>query len=440
MRKSVVFLAYGLAAAAPLVAAAAQQARPSAQAAKFDPRAVVKEMRRIIAERYVLPERRPALDAVLAEGLSSGRYIVTDPAAFAERVNADLTRVGRDRHLNFTYSPRPASAGSPRPQGPPNAEEAERESKGRNYGVRALGVLPGNVRYLAYDGFEWNGDSSARALETAMRFLSDGDAVIIDLRRNGGGSPDAVKYLVSHFMEPNRPLMTFHMNGSATPDSTATLAEVPAGRMIGRPLYVLTSGATGSAAEEFVGHVLGYKLGEAVGGNTGGAGFRNQVIPLDGMFLFSVSVGRAVLAATGKDWEGVGHAPTIPTPIASALEVAHGRALTRLAQARSGPERERIEAISEGVLARVEPRSPALPLTAYSGSFGERKVRTEAGKLYYQLGERPRALLVPLGGNAFTFEDDPSLRLQFAQSGSSVTAFEIGRPGLPPQGRYERTQ
>ena len=44
-----------------------------------------------------------------------------------------------------------------------------------------------------------------------MRFLRGGDAVIIDLRRNGGGSPDAVQYLVSHFLEPNRPLVTFYM-------------------------------------------------------------------------------------------------------------------------------------------------------------------------------------------------------------------------------------
>ena len=39
-----------------------------------------------------------------------------------------------------------------------------------------------------------------------MAFLAGGDAVIIDVRPNGGGSPDAVRYAVSHFIEPNKPV------------------------------------------------------------------------------------------------------------------------------------------------------------------------------------------------------------------------------------------
>ena len=46
-----------------------------------------------------------------------------------------------------------------------------------------------------------------------MRFLRGGDATIIDLRNNGGGSPEAVQYMISHFLEPNRPIVTFHMGG-----------------------------------------------------------------------------------------------------------------------------------------------------------------------------------------------------------------------------------
>jgi hypothetical protein len=419
---------------------AGPQPAAAAAASQFDPRAVVAEMRRVIAERYVLPERRAALDAVLAEGLSSGRYIVADPAVFAERVDADLTRVGRDRHLNFNYRPRPPGGAEARRQGPPSPEEAERASQARNYGIRELKVLPGNVRYLAYDGFDWTGDGSARALETAMRFLSGGEAVIIDLRRNGGGSPAAVRYLTSHFTEANRPLMTFHMNGAATPDTTATLPDVPAGRMIGRPLYVLTSGGTASAAEEFVGHVLGYRLGEVVGANSAGAGFRNQMLELPGGFVFSVSVGRAVLAATGKDWEAVGHAPTTPAPVATALEVAHARALTRLAESRSGPERERLRAMSDAVLARTETRSPALGLAAYAGRYGERLFTAEGEALFYQRGDSPRQRLVPLGGHRFAFEGDPAVQIGFVAEGGRVSAFETLLPGGPPAQRVARTQ
>src|SRR5690606_5317532 len=137
-------------------------------------------------------------------------------------------------------------------------------------------------------------------------------------------------------------------------DRNETLPTVPAGRMIGKPLYVLTSGTSASAAEEFIGHVGGYRVGELVGENSAGAGFRNELLPIQYRFVLSVSVGRAVLASTGRDWEAVGLAPTVPTPIAGALETAQGLALRRLATSAAGPERARLEAMAEGIAARAE--------------------------------------------------------------------------------------
>ena len=437
-----IVLAAGASAAAQTGPAPQPDAKAAPPAQQLDPRAVVAEVRRVIAQGYVLPERRPALDAVLAEGLTSGRYDVRDPAVLAERINADLERVGSDNHLNFNYDPRraapPAGAG-PGPNAP-NASQQERTVRGGNHGISELKVLPGNIRYMAYDGFQWAGPGSVAALDTAMRFLSGGDAVIIDLRRNGGGSPGAVQYLVSHFMEAGRPLITFHMNGQPAPNSNSTLVELPAGRMVGKPLYVLTSPATASAAEEFPGHVAGFRLGEVVGSRTAGAGFRNELVPIAGGFVLSVSVGRAVLASTGRDWEAVGIEPTIPTEVHVALEAAHSHALRRLASQAEGADRTRLEAMADAVTAKVERRSPALPLTAYAGAFGERAVAVEDGRLYYRHGERQRTALIPLGGNSFAFENDPGLQVRFAANGRAVSAFEIVPVGGPSLGRYDRTR
>ncbi|MEA3013834.1 MAG: hypothetical protein QOD42_2379 [Sphingomonadales bacterium] len=430
----------GLALAAPSLPLAAQPPAPAAASARADGRAAVAEVRRIIAERYVLPERRPALDAILAQGLASGRYDGADPVQIAERINADLDTAGHDRHLNFRYDPQAAAGLAARTaQGEPDEGAFERQARAANHGVTELRVLPGNVRYMAYDGFMWIGPESAAALETAMRFLAGGDAVIIDIRRNGGGSPDAVQYLVSHFLPPGRPLVTFHMNGQATPNSLSTLAELPAGRMVGKPLYVLTSGGTASAAEEFSGHVGGYRIGELVGETTAGAGFRNELVPVAGGFVLSVSVGRAVLASTGRDWEAVGLAPTVPTAVAGALDVAHALALRRLAAAAPAQARPRLEALADGVAARGERRSPALPLAAYAGSYGERVLSVEDGRLFYRRGTRPRTALIPLGGNAFAIDTDPALRLEFQVAGAQAAAFEMRPAGGPSQGRFART-
>jgi hypothetical protein len=417
---------------------ATQQPAAAAASAQADGRAVVAEVRRVIAERYVLPER--VLDAALARSLAAGRYDVREPVQLAERINADLAAAGHDRHLNFSYNPRQAGmlAAGNRPQ-PDNAAR-ERQARALNHGVTELRVLPGNVRYLGYDGFMWMGPESAAAIDTAMRFLAGGDAVIIDLRRNGGGSPEAVQYMISHFLPPGRPLVTFYMNGRADPDQLATLAELPAGRMVGKPLYVLIGNGTASAAEEFAGHVAGYHLGELVGENTAGAGFRNDLVPIAGNYVLSVSVGRAVLASTGRDWEAVGHAPTVPAELPTALDVAHALALRRLAAAAPPQERARLEALAEGVAARARPGAPALPLAAYAGSYGERAIIAEGDRLYYRRGQRPRIALIAMGGNLFAFDIDPGVRLDFEVAGGRATAFAVGGPGGPPPERVARTQ
>jgi hypothetical protein len=389
--------------------------------AEVDAQQVVAQVREILAERYVLPERRPVLDAALAKGLETGRYDTTDPNELAQRINADLVTAGQDKHLNFVFDPaRAAMLSSPSSGGSPNEDGLLRSARAANHGIRKLKVLPGNVRYIDFDLFRWTGTESQVALANAMRFLSDGDAVIIDLRYNGGGSPTAVQHLISYFLPPNRPLVDFYMNADPEPDRRSTLAELGAERMVGKPLWVLTSAGTGSAAEEFAGHVAGFKIGELVGGTTAGAAFRNTYVVVQDRFVLSVSIGRPVLAATGGDWESTGIAPTIEVSPDQALDVAHADAIrTLLAKAPEG-DRTQLTALAEGIAARTNPRTAALPLSAYVGNYGDRHVIEENGRLYYRRSGRPTLALVPLGGNAFVEERNPAIRLTFAVEGGKA--------------------
>jgi hypothetical protein len=259
-----------------------------------------------------------------------------------------------------------------------------------------------------------------------MRFLRDGDAVIIDLRRNGGGSPDAVRYLISHFVEANRPLVTFYMKGQSG-ETLKSLASLPAGRLTGKPLYVLTSGRSASAAEEFIGHVAGYKLGELIGETSAGAGFRNEFFPVAGGYVISVSVGRAVLASTGKDWEGVGIAPTTKTEVNKALEVAQVHALRRLASTAGSEDKRVLEARAAVLDAQVKPIATALPLNDYAGVYGECSVSVGNGKLLWQRGNGPKSAMTAIAANEFTFEDDPLTRVRFNVAGNAVTGLELLR-------------
>ncbi|MBV8687266.1 MAG: S41 family peptidase [Alphaproteobacteria bacterium] len=409
--------------------AAMAPAAPAATAAPFDAKAAVAEVRRVLAAHYVLPEMRPKLDAALAKALAEGRYDVDDPRLLAERINADLAAAGHDRHTNFRYAPEQAARTASRPpqadDAPPTADEIRRAQR-RNHGLVALKLLPGNVRYMDTDGFVWAGPTTAAAYDNAMRFLAGGDAVIIDLRHNGGGSPDAVQYLVSHFVAPDTPLMTFYMGANPAEKVTA-LKTLPAGRLVGKPLYVLTSGRTASAAEEFAGHVGGYRIGELIGEKTAGAGFRNEFFAVPEGFLLSVSVGRAVLASTGKDWEGVGIAPTTAVPVDRALDVARLHAMQRLAATAAPEDKRDLEAMAAAISAQLDPVATALPLDAYAGRFGDRTLRVEGGRLTYQRADGPKLPLVATGPNAFAFEEEPTARLEFTAAGGATTGFDLVR-------------
>lgn len=412
----------------------------AAEAGKFDARAIVEEVRDVISGRYVLPERRAVLDAALAQGLASGRYAVKDPVVFAERVNEDLEKAGRDKHLGFALDPQQAAMLKERKKEAPDMSAFERRARAANHGITELRLLPGNIRYMALDGSIWIGKESAAVFENAMRFLSGGEAIIIDVRRNPGGDSEPSQYLLSHFLPAGTPLFTYYREGGGNPTRVVTHSEVPAGRVIGKPLYVLTSASTASAPEELAGNVAGYRLGEVVGEKTAGAGFAVSRVPIKDRFVLSLSTGRVVLASTGRDWEATGISPTIRTAAPQALDVAHAHALGRLSREAPAQERPRLRALAEGFAARVESRVPALPLAAYAGNFGERRIILEEGQLFFQRGAGERIRLVPLGGNRFSFDNNPGQHLEFIATGGSVNAFTLILPNASAQGTYERSR
>lgn len=412
-------------------AASAQAVRQSSSPAAVDAQATISDLRRILRENYVLPEVRPKLDAALARGLASGRYNVREPTELVSRINADLEAVAHDKHLGIEFDPAEQAelAAKPTGSGADDAPADPKEIRNAmriNHGIASLKMLPGNIRYMEYNGFVWAGPKSAEAIDNAMRFLRDGDAAIIDLRGNGGGSPQAVQYLVSHFLEANRPIVTFYMRGEPA-ERLSSLASLPAGRMIGKPLYVLTSSHSASAAEEFIGHVGGYTIGELVGENSAGAGYRNEFFPVAGGYVVSVSVGRAVLASTGKDWEGVGLAPTTKVESDKALEVAQARALRRFAATAAADDRKFFEARAALLEAQASPVATALPLASYAGTYGERSVSVEGEGLVWQRAKGPKLPIVAIAGNEFVFVDDPVTRVRFTVAGNEVTGLELLR-------------
>ncbi len=410
----------------------------SAELSASERGAALKSIVKEFEEKYVFPDMRQRIVELLQSAERSGRYSTDDPLVFAERVTEDLKEVGRDKHLSLSFDPAGyaiANSGD----GGTAGEEAlwQRLALREHHGLTDMKVLGGNVRYLRISRFDWLTDQTGAAYDQAMRFLKDGDAVIIDIRGNGGGAHAPVRYLVSHFMDPDVLEMSF-VEGSQTPAQSRTLEYLPAGRMKGMPLYVLIDLSSASAAEAFAYDVQQFKLGELVGSKTVGAANNNTLLPIAPNFILSISYGRPVHPVSNTNWEGVGVTPSVPANPAQALEVAHSLALQRLSEKEGVSEENRVDYVWAKVAAdaKLNPVTvqPAR-LQTLAGRYGAAKVDYRDGILWLSRPDREPARLSPMTADGlFAVERVDGLRVRLTGKTMELLRAGMTKPQVVPRG------
>jgi C-terminal processing protease CtpA/Prc len=196
-----------------------------------------------------------------------------------------------------------------------------------NFGFQKVERLPGNVGYIELSGFlpaEVGGDTAA----AAMNFVANADALIIDVRKNGGGAPSMVALLCTYLFGPEpRHLNDLYFRPSDSTHQWWTMPYVPGKRFENKPVYVLTSKRTFSAAEEFTYNLKTQKRATIVGETTGGGANPGGMRPLGENFVMFVPSGRAINPITKTNWEGTGVTPDVPVTADLALKTAHLKAL-----------------------------------------------------------------------------------------------------------------
>lgn len=275
---------------------------------------------------YVLPEVARRVGDSLRTRLARRAYDAYENAmSFAMRVSEDLRTLTQDKHLRMEYLvPQPASSER-------SSDAASEVARMRawmddaNCGFVRAERLAGNVGYLKLDMFAPPTlcDTTAAA---AMTFLAGTRALIVDLRENLGGSPDMVAYLSSYLFAGRTHLNDLWSRHTGETTEFWTSDSV-AGRRFGseKPVYVLTSGHTFSAAEEFAYNLQSRKRAIVVGEATGGGAHPVWGRWLGDRFILGVPSARAVNPVTGRNWEGTGVQPDIRVPAAEALIVARRR-------------------------------------------------------------------------------------------------------------------
>ena len=364
-------------------------------------RAVVEAAAKMLRERYVFPDVGDQAARAIESALGAGDYNGLDqPRAFAQRLTEDLRAVAKDKHLRVTVPGAPA--GEPA-AAPPRADG----------GVTRADILDGNVGYIEVIGFP-NGANDP--VDRAMAALQKTRALIVDVRRNGGGSPESVSYLVSYFLRSAEPV---HINtfinrnpGTETFRSTDFFSKTTPFSYAGKPVYVLTSVRTFSGGEEFAYDMQVMDLAELVGETTGGGANPGGTVPLAAGLTMFIPGGRARNPITGTNWEGVGVIPDVAVSSENALKVA----LERLGVSRAGVE---IDAVSQSRV--FEPRTTRQP----GGEATVRRVSEELAR-----GEPNYDLLTPQMADV-TRRQLTALKERFSSLGpvQSVTFVEVAPSG-----------
>jgi C-terminal processing protease CtpA/Prc len=107
----------------------------------------------------------------------------------------------------------------------------------------------------------------------------------------------------------------------------------PDGFHFDAPVFILTSHATFSAAEELAYVLQSLRRATVVGETTGGGANPGDVFPVSPGFDIFVPTGYVEGVTTHKNWEGVGVQPDILVPADQALAKAYELALKGIAPA-----------------------------------------------------------------------------------------------------------
>ena len=167
-----------------------------------------------------------------------------------------------------------------------------------------------------------------------MTLLTYTDALIIDLRGNGGGEPAMVQLLCSFFFDPfaheNTQLNGLYDRRKDLLHQYWVLPYLPGPRYLEKPLYLLTSKRTFSGAEEFAYNLQQLKRAVIIGETTGGGAHAGLYYPLSTHFEAFIPNCRAINPISGTNWEGIGVVPDLPIAQEDALDLAYQQACVAL--------------------------------------------------------------------------------------------------------------
>ncbi len=371
---------------------------------------------KLVSEQYIDKDLAVKTITYLSDNSRKGIYDrIDDPVIFANRITEDLISVSHDKHFRLVFSPAWVADSRKAVTKEEKDELLNRDLadwKKNNFGFKEMKILDGNIGYLNLESFS-NPKYAGETVSASMAFLSNTDAIIIDLRNNGGGFSTMVQLLASYFFE-GEPIRIIDMYSGNNEECTQdwTLPYVNGKKLPNVDLYVLTSKMSFSAAESFAYFMKNRGRATIIGETTGGGAHPIEQIAVSDRFYLCLPTKKPIDPITKTNWEGVGVKPDIATPAKDALVAAQMEALKRLS-ANNILDDNSYRWIKTGLEARQNPiMVKEAELQHYAGDYGTRKLLLENGQLFYQRDGYEKYKMLPVSDDLFILEEINYLRIK----------------------------
>ena len=274
-----------------------------------------------LTKYYIDPDvAQKMAGALLAHEKSGDDNAAADGQVFADLLTRQMTSVSHDPHLMMSYR----AVRSPENPPAPTSDDVARyrkEIKQHNCTIETAKTLPHNIGYMKFNAFP-DAAICGKTVTAAMTSLNHADAIIFDLRDNRGGYANMVEFLATYLFDHPTHLNDFYDRSENSTEQSWTLPPVPGNRLADKPVFVLTSPTTFSAAEGFAYDLKMLKRATLVGETTSGRGHSGMGHRIDDHFSIHVPGIRVINPISMTNWEGTGVEPDVKVKAADALATA----------------------------------------------------------------------------------------------------------------------
>lgn len=282
-----------------------------------------------LTEFYIDVDLAKQMVGTMRARAAKGEYdSITDGDVFAARLTKDLRAVSHDKHLGVSFNP----FKMPERKGPPSAEDEARmhqQMERNNCFFQKVEILPNNIGYIKFDAFP-DASFCGSTVVAAMGFVAHTDALIFDLRQNGGGQPAMVTMIASYLFDKPTHLIDIYNRKQDSTTQNWTLSYLPGPRLTKQSVFVLTSKRTFSGAEEFAFDLKNQKRATIVGETTGGGAHPVSSHLVADYFTVAVPFAKSLDPLTKTNWEGTGVEPDVKVDAKDALTTAEKLALAKI--------------------------------------------------------------------------------------------------------------